>query len=339
MEINLNKKKNDILFTANKGYIDILLASIYSLLLNGELKNLRIHIISDGFDSYDYKRIEELITSFGDNEVYFYPLEEYDISKHNIPDWHGTQISNAKLFFGDILKPYKLNIENLLYLDADTITVGNLDDLEKYKNKLHAVKDACLNHYYKTLDGLSSYFNSGVIYFNVNEWMENDYQGRVVKLLEDNRINLSYPDQDIFNCAIRDDINSLPVKYNIPPHAYMFKGNMRKIYFNPLFRNVNHEEIADALGDPRIIHTYGLSGIKPWQTTFNPYHDEYMKYITGVNPDFQVKQIDGFKKIVTMLPFIYKGMLIARTYMNEPAEKYVRALSLKYHHSNNKNCQ
>ena len=67
MEINLNKKKNDILFTANKGYIDILLASIYSLLLNGELKNLRIHIISDGFDSYDYKRIEELITSLGDN--------------------------------------------------------------------------------------------------------------------------------------------------------------------------------------------------------------------------------------------------------------------------------
>lgn len=329
------KKYFDVLFTADKGYIDIMLASIYSLLENGGLNNLRIHIISDGYDIDDYKRIEDLITSF-DSEVYFYPLEDYDISKHNIPDWHGTQIANARLFFGDILKPHQLNIDNLLYLDADTITVGNLDDIEMYKDKLSAVKDACLNHYYKSLDNLSNYFNSGVIYFNVNEWMGNNYQDKVVKLLGEDRINLSYPDQDIFNCAIRDDINSLPVKYNIPPHAYMFKGNMRKVYFNPLFRNVSHEEIAEAVGDPRIIHTYGLSGIKPWQSTFNPYHDEYMRYITGVNLDFKKDELDGLKKFIEKAPFVYKGMLVARTYMSEPIEKYVRKLSLKYHGSNKK---
>lgn len=330
------KDKSDVLFTANKGYMDILLASIYSLLLNGGLKNLRIHIISEGFESTDNKRIEEFVTSFGNAEVYFYPMEDYDISKHNMPDWHGTQISNARLFFGDILKPHRMGIDNLLYLDADTITVGDLNGVHSYKSGIYAVKDACLNHYYKNLDNLDTYYNSGVIYFDVNEWMGNNYQGKVMDMLSGNRIKLSYPDQDIFNCAVREDIEELPVKYNIPPHAYMFEGNTRKVYFNPMFRNVSHDEIASAVGDPKIIHTYGLSGIKPWQTDFNPFHDVYMKYITGVNPDFRKEELDGLKKFVEKVPFIYKGMLLARTYMGEPIEKYVRKLSLSYHSSNNK---
>lgn len=334
MEKNINKIYN-VLFTANKKYIDIMLASIYSLLLNGGLEKLRIHIISEGFELEDIKRIEDFITSFDGNEVYFYPMEEYNISKYNIPDWHGTQIANARLFFGDILKPYQNGIDSLLYLDADTITVGDISDISIYTDGVYAVLDACLNHYYRNLDNLSSYFNSGVIYFDVNEWMKNDYQSEVIKLLAEDRIKLSYPDQDIFNCAVRDDINSLPVKYNIPPHSYMFNETMRKVYFNPLFRNVSHQDVADALGDPRIIHTYGLSGIKPWQTKFNPYYDEYMKYITGVNPDFTPDEMDKFKMLVTKFPFLYKVLLIARTYMSEPLEKHVRSLSLKYHHNEN----
>ncbi|MDE5889065.1 MAG: hypothetical protein K2H20_03500, partial [Bacilli bacterium] len=179
-------------------------------------------------------------------------------------------------------------------------------------------------------------YNSGVSCFEVSEWMSNDYQEKVSHTLKENRIKLSYPDQDTFNCAIRENISELPIKFNIPPHAYMFKGSSRKVYFNPIFRNVSHSEIAEAVGDPRIIHTYGLSGIKPWQTDFNPFHDVYMKYITGVNPDFRIEELDGFKKVLEKAPFIYKGMLLARTYMSEPLEKYVRKLSLGYHRSNSK---
>lgn len=335
MEINY-KKKNDVLFTANKGYIDIMLASIYSLLTNGNLSNIRLHIICDGFTDEEFKRIEKVIKNFGNAEVYFYPMEDYNLSKYNIPDWHGTQIANARLFFGDILKPHKMNIENLLYLDADTITVGDLNGLCKYADSLHAVRDAGLKHYNKSLDNLDTYYNSGVIYFNVDEWMSKDYQRKIVDLLKENRIKLTYPDQDIFNCAIRNGISDLPVNYNIPPHAYMFDGILAKMYFNSKLRNVGYEEIGEARLAPKIIHTYGLTGIKPWQTDFNPFYDEYMKYITAINHDFIPTDLEGLKKVVVQFPNFYKALLIARTYMTETIEKPVRALALKCHQSNKK---
>lgn len=329
--VNCNLKKNDILFTSNKGYIDIMLASIYSMLLNGNLKNVRIHIICEGFSSSDYKKIEDIIKKFNGTEVYFYRMEDYDITKYNIPDWHGTQIANARLFFGDILKPHNMNIENLLYLDADTITVGDLNGLDKYKDSLHAVRDACLRHYYKSLDNLDTYYNSGVIYFNVDEWMSKDYQSKIIELLKTNKVKLTYPDQDIFNCAIRNGINDLPVSYNLPPHAYMFKGTSAKMYFNDKFRNVNYKEIGEAVIAPKIIHTYGLTGIKPWQSDFNPYYDEYMKYIMMVNPNFTPTELEGLKKIAAKLPNTYKALLLARTYMTETIERPVRNLTLKCH--------
>lgn len=326
-----NNYKFDILFTANKKYIDIMLASIYSLLLNSNLPSVRLHIICEGFDKEDYERVESIIKQFKSVEVYFYPLENYNISKYNIPDWHGTQIANARLFFGDIIKPYILNIENLLYLDSDTITVGTLSDLTQYQNGLHAVKDSCLHHYYKSLNNLSSYYNSGVLYFDVKEWMNNDYQSKLLQALKDSNVELSYPDQDILNYTIGNEINELPVKYNIPPHAYLFKGKLKKIYFNPSFRNISHQEIDEATNDPRIIHTYGLTGIKPWQTPFNPFFNEYMKYIRQINPDFQVEELDRFKKVLIMAPHLYQALLIARTYMSESIEKKVRTLALKCH--------
>ncbi len=336
MEVNSNYKKHDVLFTSNKGYIDIMLASIYSLLENGNLRNIRIHIICEGFSREDYQRVEKIIKNFNGTEVYFYPMEDYDIRKHNIPDWHGTQISNARLFFGDIIKPYNMNIENLLYLDADTITVGDLSGLDEYNGSLHAVRDACLKHYSKSLDNLDTYYNSGVIYFNVDEWMSNDYQGKIIDLLREDRIKLTYPDQDIFNCAIRDGISDLPVSYNIPPHVYMFDGIVAKMYFNGKFRNVSYNEVGEAKLAPKIIHTYGLTGIKPWQTDFNPFYDEYMKYIKTVNPLFASDDLEGLKKFVVKFPKLYKAMLIARTYMTESIEKPVRTLTLKCHQSNKK---
>ena len=45
----------DILYSVDNRYIDIMLSSIYSLLCNGKLENLRIHIITSNFSKEDYQ--------------------------------------------------------------------------------------------------------------------------------------------------------------------------------------------------------------------------------------------------------------------------------------------
>ena len=325
--------KFDVLFTADRNYIDIMLSSIYSFLQNSKLENIRVHIITKDFTKQDYKLVEEFINNLN-AECYFYPLENFNIDKYNIPKWRDGQISNSRLFFEEILKPHMLEIKKLLYLDCDTITVSDLNNLKNYKDSLMACRDiCCLNHYYKNLDKLDTYYNSGVIYINVDNWTNNSYQEKIIKFIENNNIKLSFPDQDILNCALSKSISDLPIDYNLPPHVYMFNDFFGKMYFNPKHRNVVYSEVIEAKKEPKIIHSYGLSGIKPWDGKFNVYHDEYMKYILEVNPNFKPEELSKLKNILSKYPNLYRAMLLARTYMPEKLEEPVKALALKGQHS------
>ena len=327
-------KKFDVLFTTDKGYIDIMLASLYSFLLNSKLENIRVHIITKDFSLEDYKRVEQITNFFINIEFYFYPLENFDIDKYNIPKWRDGQISNSRLFFETILKPYILDIKKLLYLDCDTITISNLIELKNTDSLLMCKDICCLNKYYKNLYNLDSYYNSGVILIDVDEWTNNGYQEKIIKFLENNKnIKLSYPDQDIINCALSKHINELPINYNLPPHAYMFNKNFSKLYFNEKRRNVSRNEVEVAKKDVRIIHSYGLSGIKPWHGSFNPFSEEFMKYILEINPNFKPDELDKMKKLVSKFPHLYRTMLLARTYMPEKIEDKVKVLALKCQHS------
>ena len=48
----------DVLYTINNKYIDVMLAAILSLIENGNVNNLRLHIITSDFTKDDYYKIE-----------------------------------------------------------------------------------------------------------------------------------------------------------------------------------------------------------------------------------------------------------------------------------------
>jgi len=66
-------------------------------------------------------------------EISCYPLEKFNIDRFKIPNWRGSQIANARLFFEIILNQNISNIQQLLYLDADTMIVDDLTNLNNYK--------------------------------------------------------------------------------------------------------------------------------------------------------------------------------------------------------------
>jgi len=321
-------KKFDVMFSSDSKYIDIMLASIYSFLLNSNFDNIRIHIITSGFSKEDYKKIEDFIAMFPNTEIYFYPMEGFDIERYKLPSWRGVQISNARLFFEEIIKPQILGIENMLYLDSDTITVSDLTDLENYSDGLYAVKDSCMNEYVTSLPNLPTYYNSGVIYINVNEWINGGYQDRIVDFLENNsNIELRLPDQDTLNCALTDQFKQLPLKYNIPPTVYAFNNTFRKIYFNPNRRNISYEQVVEAIQDPKIFHGYGFGGFKPWQGKFNPYSEEFMKYILSVNPDFKSDKLDCIQTAIAKFPYLYRAIILMMTYMPQSLEQRIKKIA------------
>ena len=309
--------KNDILYTCDNNYLDIMLASIISLLKISKLDNIRLHIITDNFNKNDYNKVYQILSIYPNVELYFYNLDEYDINKYNIPKWCGCRIANSRLFFQDILGKNIDSIDNLLYIDCDTIIVSDLRDIIKFSDEtICACKDRTHNKYCLELN-LDKYFNSGIIYFNVKKWIKEDCQKLIKEYLKDNKVNYNFPDQDILNLVFKDKIKMLPLNYNVNPDVFIYKDLFGNIYFNKKMRTINYDEANDARLNPKILHSYALANIKPWSNNkVNPFNEIFTEYIKLVNENFQLEELKYIKKIMSVNPTIFYAYLFIRPYIS-----------------------
>lgn len=323
-------KQLDVLYSINNDFVEIMLMSISSLIINGDIDNLKIHIITSDFDDNCYNKINNFATMYPNVEFFYYPLENFNIEKYNLPDWRGSQIANARLFFQEILGKNLDDIKNLLYLDADTLVVSAITGLEDYQNcNIGAVIDSGKLKYFKDL-GLNIYYNSGVLYINVDNWLNNNYQDSIIKTIEDNKLNLILPDQDILNYSLGNEITSLPLEYNMNSYEFLFKGLSSKLFFNDKIRLVSHSKVSKAKENPRILHACGFANIKPWSNNkVNPFNEEFMKYLYGVNPMFEKEKLDGFRKVLSMNPQLLKLFLIVKNYCPENMDNFLSNIHLK----------
>lgn len=319
----------NILYTVNDKYIDIMLVSLTSLILNNKTYDkLKFHIICSNFDITDYKKIDEYTRKFDNVEIEFYPLDNFDITKFNIPEWRGNQTANARLFYQSIINP--TGIKKLLYLDADTIVVGDLSDLENKEEMLMAVKDSCLNYYLDVLN-LKSYYNSGVLLFDAEKWAEESCEERIIQYLEKNpNQKFNFPDQDILNLVLSEEITPLEYRYNIGPYSLIGTGKILEVYYNKKYRQLDCSEILEALKSPKIYHSYGLLGIKPWSDNkINPLNDLFMGYMNLIDEHYSKEELHGLKRILNSNPLLFELLLFIRTYMPPEIENNIRKLSLR----------
>ncbi len=313
----------NVLYTVNAQYIDLLLASALSLSRNSQFKNLKLHIITLDFTKDDYKRVEQFLNNLN-IEVFFYPLENFNISKYDLPNWRNSQISNSRLFFQDIMQKKLADIPNLLYLDADTIVTSDLTTLDSYDSKtVGAVVDYGTWKNSHRLN-LPQYYNSGVLNINVDKWLANNCQEKIISTIHNNHHELHFPDQDIFNCALNKEISSLPLSYNINNYAYFFEGLLGYLYFNKKNRQVSYQEVLAAKKNPHILHAYGFSSLKPWSNnTSNPFNEIFMSYILEVNELFTKDELNTLQKLLDKYPHLLKSLILLKSYCPEFVEKEI----------------
>ncbi len=111
-------------------------------------------------------------------------------------------------------------IDKLLYLDADTIAAGDLTDLINYNGIFKCFFRYKLKKKIRK-NGLSQYFNSGVLLFDIQKWVSEDLEKQIADfcfLHDISRFRL--PDQDVLNYGLTEYITKLPFRYNINPYAF-----------------------------------------------------------------------------------------------------------------------
>lgn len=302
----------DILYTVNSQYKEIMLTSCVSLILNNMDKDIYFHIVTSDFSCLDYEYCKSVLSKFPSVTCEFYPLDKKYIEKFNIPNWRGSQIANARIFFQDLIN--LTDVEKLLYLDADTIVVSDIKDAFNYSNPINAVLDSCLQ---KRVDkmNLTNYFNSGVLLFNVKEWMSEKCQDKVIDFREKNPYTeLEFPDQDLLNFALSSYIGKMNSKYNISPVILMQEIN--QLYYKNNIRQLNQEDVNECINNGVIYHAYGLGRVKPWTNNkINPLTTEFDEYIKYVDENFKKEELGGFWQILNENKYLFYMVIMAPNYL------------------------
>lgn len=275
--------KLNILYQFNEDYAPYAGVSIYSLLENNKnADEIDIYILGENLKQSSQKTILNLVNSY-QRTVFFIDGEEIIsfIKELGIPEYRGSYATNMKMFFPIYIGD---TVERLLYIDSDTLVLGDLQPLfEKSMQKKPlemALDSLAIQH--KRCIGLSEnefYFNAGVMLIDVASWNANDCTSKIIGHVRNIRAHYIAPDQDILNTALKGMIGKLQPQYNLQPIHYRYPYDT----YQSCWKQKNYytrQELENAVNHPVILHFFRFLGEFPWNlNSQHPYAGLFAEYL------------------------------------------------------------
>src|SRR5262245_60209450 len=196
------------------------------------------------------------------------------------------------------------DIETAIYLDADTITIRNLEELwsvplegtycgavqdldfpvlnpREVNNDLlagttlpNADPRPILNYQELGLSGDAAYFNSGVMLVNVSRWREEGIARRAFEILRANAEHVRFWDQYTLNILFSGQWKMLDPRWNQNSHVFQLPSRKSSHY--------SAAELEQIKRDPWIVHFNDLP--KPWELACeHPLRRLFFKHLDGTS--------------------------------------------------------
>ena len=295
------RKMNElnVIYQFNDRYVPYAGISITSMFINNTgVDKINVYILGEDLSEKSRELLRETAERFG--RIVLFPNTEYMIDrlkKMRMIPYRGAFSVYLRLFFTEFIEVQNaINISDrcnkrFIYLDSDTIVNGSLLPLLYYNLQgksigmvLESIRDD-----YKVVIGMnecSEYFNSGVIVFDMNKWIENRYCERIVDYIQN--VRSSYiGDQDFLNIVCEGDVCRLPLIYNFQPlHArYSAKEYFKAYPVRTTVTGDNNEyyssdEIECGKSSAVIYHCYRWLGEFTWnKNNFHPFNELFDKYL------------------------------------------------------------
>ncbi|EKT61303.1 glycosyltransferase family 8 protein [Providencia sneebia] len=239
----------DIAYCADNNYVEYLSVSLISVLLNNLKNDVFFHVFLFNVSEENLKKLQQI-----DANIFFYHINEEVMKKYD----KEITIKHLNMsIYMRLLVPRMLHgkVDNLLYLDIDTLCFTDLSGINNIdiSNAICAVssdtKHSRENKNSKRL-GLKNnfYFNSGVMYININNWLAFNTEDKINDYISKNWESLIYPDQDALNKIIEDHLVIIDRSWNYLYTWMDFDERENYFYFES--------------STPKIMHFTG--GRKPW---------------------------------------------------------------------------
>ena len=217
------------------------------------------------------------------------------------------------------------DLDKVLYLDCDTLILGNLDELfsldltDKY---LAGVKDVWgVSKYVKRLDMKSGvYVNSGMLLFNCDYCRKEHFFDKVVDFAKNNAKIIEFCDQDSINKVVDEHKLVISPKYNLMDTWW------RGGYYE--FEGKEETEYLQAKENPVIVH---LTGLKPaFKGCGNKFKDEWREVAKKTKIyDELLRDYMASKEPTDKEPLLRQVFSIKNEYKGKTKTKVLRLLGLK----------
>lgn len=305
--MNLN-----VLYQINDKYAPYAGASLTSLFENNKhLPSIRVYILGEKLSKVSEARFRAMAAKYG-RQLTFVKTDPLVVmmKKMGMPTYRGSYAANMRLFLPFVLAD---DVDRLLYLDADTIVDGPLDELITMPMDGHPIA-MCLDslvRLHKTRLGFTSadyYYNSGMILFDMIAWRSLRCSERIANHVKNVRAMYPSPDQDLINVVLKGEILKLPPRYNIQPIYLAFSI---KDYFKTFGGRgfYAQKEVQNALSCPVIYHFFRFVGEFPWNSdNVHPDNDLFDKYIKMSPWNDYIKRPANTGAVLKFEKILYKNI-------------------------------
>jgi len=282
-----------IVVTAADGGFAMQLATMAASIAANTTGSFRLFVLDGGIGEADKRRVRESCPSDQVELVFLHP--DTQRVKGLKTNRHITESTYFRLEIGELLP---LEIEKIIYLDADLIVLGDIRELWSCQLNSHhllAVEDfscprmdaATLENFpansayltcqhpvklYKKfgIPGSAKYFNAGVLVLDLVKWRRDAIGETVLRYLRDHDEHVRFVDQDGLNVVLWDKWADLAPSWNQMPHIYRFPSWKHSPFDKATFNQVRRY--------PKIVHFLG--GGKPWcKDQMHPYRPDYFWYL------------------------------------------------------------
>ena len=215
-----NANQLDIAYGIDKNFFLGCAVSISSILIFNSNVNFSFHIFTNHLTG-DFEKNLKLLSEKYKTNITLYLVDDVSLSK--LPTTKNWSIAT---YFRFIIADYFYQkIDTILYIDADIICIGSLEELFTLtfeENIAYVVADKNAIWWNKCAIRLDesklskSYFNAGFLLININSWHEYNINAKAFELLSDSNKSKKFThlDQDVLNLLLIDKVKYLDKKYN-----------------------------------------------------------------------------------------------------------------------------
>ncbi|MFO7342907.1 glycosyltransferase family 8 protein [Caldibacillus debilis] len=252
----------NILVTVNSNYIPPLKVMLNSLFLNNRQERFAIYLLYSNIKDEEIKDLLDFVEGKGQR---LHPIAVDPKQFEDAPVFRHYTVEMYYRLAAHLYLPEE--IDRILYLDPDIVVINPIKEL--YEMDFDGCLFIAAEHEHTTkvarpfnklrlgTPNAKGYFNTGVLLMNLQEIRKNVDMQKIYRFIEENKLLLFLPDQDVLNALFWDKIK--------PVDAYRYNYDARYYELGKLLPKFKYD--LDWMKKNTVfIHFCGKE--KPWQEKY-----------------------------------------------------------------------